>query len=288
MHRPKLFGCVTIALLFSLSSGYAASKAQAPLAAFEALSPEALKTLQVELSYFGPQDEPIATLLFTPHETLHPNDAEYVHTLEASMEEIQSILRAVRHVVDFQVKTKDPQALPFLSVTLHHGGPKGENAFETILNHRQSKEFFIYLRGAVDHNEEAQRTLQWWGCALDLLPKEIPAKDVTQKIRLVTSGVMWDETTQRFECTATLENASTEFFQEPISLVVESRNNWDLAYYHGTTCITTPVGRRYLHVKTPGGGLWSGAKVSVRLEFEGPGDELIDFTTKVLAGSGER
>ena len=302
-QRAALLGGLLIVAVAAGGPAAAAAPPAPVFAAFEAMSREEARTLWAKLTYVGPRDKIVPTVAFgasahpvdvTPfraHRTLDDpyygsDDAGVVEAVTAGAEELQGIVRAVRHVLD-----RKPDAVPgppFLSVALYAPVKGGELTYETLLTHQESQEFFIYLRGAVAENQAAQRTLQWWGCALDLLPKAIPAKDVSDRVQVTTSGASWNPATEHFECTATLTNTSSEFFLSPISLVVNTPNNWRLVTYHGTTCVTTPTGRQYLTVVTPGGGLWPQASVTARLEFDGPDNEPLEFTTWVLAGSGER
>ena len=265
------------------------------------MSLEELKDLQVKITYVGPQDEPISTLIFATEEiymdpkVFRPYHSAGIHygnddiakeQIIVTPEELKAIIGTFKHVASRAIRGLPPS---FISISLYNKVGEKEYIFEDILGFDESKEFFIYFRGALSENRDAQRTLQWWGCALGLLPPGIPAKDVTQQIQVETSGVIWNAKTQHYECTATLVNNSSEFFYSPISLVVDSYP-WRLARYDGTTCETKPVGFFYIHIKTPSGGLAPHEKVSVPLEFEGPvGDgEPIKLTTKVLVGSGER
>lgn len=274
------------------------------LDAFEQMSLEELNNLQVKITYHGPQNEPIPSVLFkiagkqadigvfNPHQTTHPDidyandEMGFVEIVNVTEEESQSLVKTYRHLSDFSLESG---SIPFISVSMHNRIGDKEYFIERILDNKKSQEFFVYFRGALANNEEAQRTLQWWGCALGLLPPGIPAKDVTDKVQVTTAGVEWDKEKAQFEATVTLFNASSEFFYAPISLVVQTYP-WRLSYYHGTTCETQPVGNQYIHVKTPSGGLAPKENVSVRLEFEGPEDDSdpIEFTTRVLVGSGER
>jgi len=137
-------------------------------------------------------------------------------------------------------------------------------------------------------NYEAMNALQSFGCALALLPKAIPAKDVTNAVAVTRGGLRFNYQEHRFESTVTLKNISNQPIRAPISLVVDLLGNTSLTNAHGHTCVTQPAGREFITIPIPTDQFKPAQVLETILVFEGYEGEGIEFTTKVLATPGER
>lgn len=308
------FGLVLAALW--VRAGWA--QETAPLDALLAMSPQELETGQAKLTWLGPQTAPIPTLVFTIHghevnwEAFRPWQGEEhfnddmsqrfsgdAPSFTVSIEEFLGAVRSLKEVVS--QPPADAERLWF-SATVVAGQPEHHTGFEGRLDQRLAREFFVYLRGALhadpkditlvykdQTNRDAMGKLQAWGCALELLPKEIPAKDVTAQVSVTAGGLRWNAQGGYFESAVTLTNASQRPIQGPVSLAVRFLTaNAFLRNAHGTTCVTHPVGLGFVHLPMPALNLEPGEVLETVLAFQHESGVGIQFTTTVLAGPGER
>ncbi len=280
-----------------------------------AMTPAELGTAQVKLSYLGPQDEPISTIVATVdghaidwaafRPWLAANDDMYQHksnpnepSFAVQAEDVQALLRSLRPFFSRSSVSKDDA---WVSFTFTVGQGASAVGIERTVDRAGAGEVFILLRNALRadpkditlvegrSNIQAMYTLQWWGCAQGLLPEAIPAKEVTGQVRVTTSGARWNERTRRFESTATVTNTSPQAIRGPIALVVDFTEAFiRVRNACGTTCVTTPVGREFINLPMPAEMLAPGQALETLLEFERDEQTPIQFTTKVLAGPGER
>ena len=281
------------------------------LQSFSQLSPDELSTTIVRVDYHGPQDESLPALLFTVNgKEVDWNRLRAVPGVEISNWEeqrrtrpsftvtIDDMKRFIGAVKDTVIAKREGE--PWLSLAVV-GGKGGESrAFLGWVTRKKAGEFFILMRGALradpkditimngGANYEAMDALQSFGCALGLLPQEIPAKDVTNSVAVARRGLRFNYQEHRFECSVTLTNISNHAIRAPISLVVDLSPNISLANAHGRTCVTTPVGREFVTIPIPTEQFKSGQTVETILVFAGSEGEDIEFTTKVLATPGER
>lgn len=260
----------------------------------------------VKLTYLGPQDEPIPTIGFSSSgydvkrfEPCHRpglsygNDAMALETVPVSDKELDSIVsilenptessKLVRPVVKGQVGER-----PLLSVSVLWRSGEKDRCFEAVFDSAESKEFFVLLRGTMENNAQGRITLQWWGCALDLLTP-VPGKDVTTDVRVTLGGLYQGPGNRNFRTRVDLKNISDNSIPEPLTLVVIPRRpNVRLVNYDGTTCKITPVGAGFVNIPLPAPALSPGESLETVLEFENPDRDPIRFDTKVIAGPIER
>lgn len=280
------------------------------------LSGQELETGQVKLTYLGPQTEPIPTLVLTVHDHAvnweafgpwqrpeHRNDEIYQRyegtkpSLTVSAEELRAVVQNLKGVLEKPAKRLEAPWLSMTVVARAQGRLKG---FEAQLDHFLAGELFILMRGSLradpkdvtlmegQANLDAMRTLQWWGCGLGLLPTSIPARDVSEQVQVNVSGLRWKTATKQFMSMVTLTNVSGKPIPGPISLVLYPGVNVSMANATGTTCVTTPSGREFLNVPMPGLALEPQQTLETVLEFDHEEGAGLSFTTKVLAGVGER
>lgn len=256
----------------NLSSASAARQATI-LRSFEELSREDLSTAVVGIEYRGPLDETLPPVVFAIKGTqidwkrlravpgLGLGDWEGKHTrlsFTVTVEDMKQFIEGMKTVV--RAKMDAESWLSLMVVT--RSGPQ-QKAFLGSVSREKAGEFFIRARNALRAdpkdisimngaaNYEAMNALQSFGCGLGLLPKVIPAKDVTHAVAVSRGGLRFNYQEHRFESIVTLRNISSEPIRAPISLVVDLSQNISLANAHARTCLTTPAGRRVHYHSNP-------------------------------------
>jgi hypothetical protein len=266
----------------------------------------------VHIEYLGPRNGKLGPIIFTVDgHTIDWNGLraaglraadsdENVHRGRAgfrvSVNDLTAFLRSIGGVL----QSIDPGDEPWLQLAVVCGTRGKYKSIVRSIPRDRANDFFILMRGALRAdpkdisimngraNLEAMRTLQSFGCALGLLPEVIPARDVSDAVAVSRSGLRLNDNTHRFECTVTMTNRSASPIKGPISLVLELSMNVSLANENGRTCVIIPVGREFVTFPMPQRLLRPGQSLEKVLEFQGGEDTGIDFTTKVLAGAGER
>ena len=100
------------------------------------------------------------------------------------------------------------------------------------------------------------------------------------------SGFSYSIVSKRFAQTITLTNAGSNSITGPISLVLDNlSSNATLFNASGTTSCTAPAGSPYVTIAGP---LNSGANATAVVQFTDPTKAGITYTTRVLAGGGNR
>ena len=146
------------------------------LGVFEMLTPAALLTLEVRVDYLGPQLESVPPLVLgTMATTAPPARGVPPERLVLSREELQATVRAVRQALDHQHALSRK---PLLRVTVSLPPEQTVPPFVMSLDQHDSRAFFIDLHDVLAHNETAQRALQSWSCAFELLPQNACAQTV--------------------------------------------------------------------------------------------------------------
>ena len=186
----------------------------------------------------------------------------------------------------------------WLSLAVVAGRGRESKTFWGAVSRERAQEFFVLMRGALRADPEdisiinraanypAMNALQSYGCALGLLPAEIPAKDVTASVAVARSGLRFNSEHRLSHSHMT--NTSNQAIRAPISLVVDLSSNISLANAHSRTCITMPVGREFVTIPIPSELFKPGQSLETLLVFAGSEGEDIHFSTKVLATPGER
>jgi uncharacterized repeat protein (TIGR01451 family) len=112
------------------------------------------------------------------------------------------------------------------------------------------------------------------------------ASDVSGSTSVTRSGYSYSIVTKSYAQTVTLENTSSAAITGPISLVLDNlSSNAILSNASGSTSCASPLASPFLSVAGP---LNPGASVSVVLQFNDPTKAGISYTTRVLAGTGQR
>jgi hypothetical protein len=112
------------------------------------------------------------------------------------------------------------------------------------------------------------------------------ASDVSGSTSVTRSGYSYSVVKKSYAQTVTLTNTSSAAMTGPISLVLDNlSSNATLSNASGSTSCAAPLASPFLSVVGP---LNPGASASVVLQFNDPTKAAISYTTRVLAGSGQR
>lgn len=287
-------------LAFALSLAAASSNGQTftPYSQFNSLTQPQLTTLQVKLTYVGPQSKALSSVLgtessnpldisvFVPFQRpgiSYSNDEVPPRTFLASAAQLEQMIDNVgtlSAVTGGGVQT--PSILSFALYSATSGGI----GFEAVLNPSTATALLNQMRAALVANPSALMAINTFGCAIDANPAGL-ASDVTSSASIQLSGVRLDREGNHFVGTLTIENIGPSAIAGPISVVIALPPNVHLANLDGYTCRRAPAGRRYLDVLTSG-ALGVGQSLSVEVELENPDREQIAATFQVLAGTGSR
>lgn len=299
---------VLLVSLLSLSSGSGAQRVTT-LQSLTQLSSEDLSTVIVRIDYHGASEKSPAIvfaikgtqidwkrLRAVPSLELGDSEGRYTRlSFKVTAEDMKRFIEGMKSVV-----RPKPDAESWLSLAVVAGSGPQQKAFLGSVSREKAGEFFIRARNALRAdpkdisimngaaNYEAMNALQSFGCGLGLLPKVIPAKDVTNAVAVTRGGLRFNYQEHRFESIVTLRNISSEPIRAPISLVVDLSQNISLANAHARTCVTTPAGREFITIPIPAEVFKPGQILETLLVFTAPEGEDIEFTTKVLATPGER
>jgi uncharacterized protein len=115
------------------------------------------------------------------------------------------------------------------------------------------------------------------------------AADVSKQVSVSLGGFRLDRKTGRYQQTVTIRNISTSPIAGPMSLVLDNlSSNATLYNKSGTTSCAAPaspyVDVNLGHANT----LKAKGNASVGLEFTSPANQAISYSTRVLAGAGDR
>jgi hypothetical protein len=297
-HQLRAFALAVA--LACLGPAPANAQTLSPYSDFQAMTTEQLATLQVKLTYVGPQNAAIRSVAFTsPANSIdlsvfipfrrpginYANDSVPPQTFQATKEELESVIDNAGSLP--AVTAGGVGAPQFLSFSLYNSQPTPK-AFEAVLNPDDSADLFGKLRLSLAGNPQGLRTLAGMACTLGLLEPERPT-DVTASTEIKVTGLRPDRHTGRFVGSVSVKNNSGSALPAPLSLVLDLPGSVRLARDDGTTCGTSPVGRQFVHLSAPPAGLAPGETVTMTLQLENPEKEAVSSTGfKVLAGPGAR
>lgn len=116
------------------------------------------------------------------------------------------------------------------------------------------------------------------------------ATNAAPSLTIVRSGFRFSNATQRFVQTAVIRNTGSTPVAGPLSLVLDALSaNAALFNRTGLTSCASPTGSPYLDALTSAGAsILPGQTVTLTLEFTNPTNQPINYTTRILAGSGIR
>lgn len=278
-------------------TGQVALQMFSPYSDFQSMTLDQLKTLQVKLTYVGPQSEGTSTVAFTSSlNTLdlskflpfrrpgisYSNDDSGVQTFAATPDELKVIIDNVATLPNVTAGSASPDGILSFGLLNSAGATK---AFESIVNENDALALLRQIRLALQNNKLGFRALADMSCTLGLIGTDHPT-DISANVSVVSSGVRLNRTTGRFVGSATIRNTSATAITGPMFLVVGLQGNVTLFSSEGHTCGTNPVGQDFVTVPLVGSMLPPGATVQVALDFTNPDSEPISPALRVLAGAG--
>lgn len=284
----------------------AVGRPRAAISAFWDLSPQALTTVQVKLTYMGSQMEPMTTVVFvvegqaaeisrfTPFRRpgipffYENDDAGWIHVVHVPLEAVQRLLERLRHPPHPALTAGGAADEPFVSFAILATVAGGDQVYEAILDHDHAKALHPVLWQAFAGCRPALFELQGWGCPLGLLPPG-RATDVTDAVAVMVSHFQRDPQTGYSAGRVQVKNRSPTVIPAPLSVVFELSNNGHVVDPDGTTCHVEPVGREFVHVPLTSTALAPGAQAEVPVILKN--DEAQDpvvFSVKVVAGEAPR
>lgn len=268
-----------------------------PYSDFQSMSLSQLATLQIKLTYVGPQGPAIPTTVFSPaapdltvfvpfqHTGIsYDNDNLPIHAVSVTAADLQTIINKVSALPNVTAGSVDSQT--YLSFSMVNTG-SGVNGFEAVLNLANASDLLRKFRTALPANPAAVQQLTDLACAVNILDPTRPT-DVTAQIKLTFSGWRFNRTTKRFVGTATVTNSSSSGIPGPVSLVLQLPGNVELFNAVGNTCVATPPGSAFINFPLPNSVFPAGGSAALTLEFSSPNVEPITMSPKILAGPGTR
>jgi hypothetical protein len=268
-----------------------------PYSAFQAMSLSDLATLQMKLTYVGPQREVHQTIvatasgnppnigLFVPFQRSgisYGNDLRPIFSFYSSPTELQVMIADVGQLSS--VTAGGVSASPYLSFALLNtaGGTK---AFEAVLNITDSGSLFGQLRAAFAGNTSGLQLISNRECSMGILEPGAPT-NVSSQVSVALSGVRLNRANGMFTGSAAVTNTSGSSITGPITLVLQLPSGITLFNAQGSTCAILPQGRPLFNL--PVGSLSPGASTQVTLQFVNPNAIPITFVATVFAGLGGR
>jgi len=264
------------------------------------MTPSDLATLQVKLSYVGPQLASVTTVIITSTSST-PDMAlfvpyrrigwEYVNDESADVIALPVPIIALDGLIARvgtlpEVTSGEAESLGTLSfMMVNLNSPIGPCGFEAILEGPASRDLFREIRTALTASPDAVEKLSQWACGLDLMPTTV-ATDVTSSVAIKIGGVRLDRSDGTFVAWASIRNNGSTLLSPPLALVLKPATNLSVANASGYTCRASPPSQPYLMLSTPS-GLAPGAETRILVRFLNPSLIPIATTTRLYSGTGE-
>lgn len=289
------------ALLACVPAARAATAVLSPYSTFQAMSLADMATLQVKLTYVGPSDEMLSSVLFvsttgTPSVSgfvpFRRSSVNYAADDHAPLRTFNATTTELKAVID-NVATLPAITAGVVTQPAHvsfalYNSVGGAKVFESVANLSQAVALFAQLRTALANNAAGLAILDEMACALATLDPARPTNR-SADVTVTLSSMRLNRKTGHFVGRATVQNTTGSAISGPVSLVfAHSASGYRLANRTSTTCGLSPAGQDYLNLTLPGGVLAPGSPVIVKLEFENPDRLLIRTGVSVLAGPGAR
>src|SRR5207245_924402 len=175
-HTIRLLGASLSALLICLAPMQAQAQNFSPYSDFQSMSLSQLATLQVKLTFVGPQREVIPTVVFTSSSNTldlslfvhfhrgnisYTNDGFQVNSFSATTLELQSVINNVATLPAVTAGGVDSVRYLSYSMVNTAGGTKG---FEAVLNLSNASALLAQLRAALANNPTGLRQLADLAC----------------------------------------------------------------------------------------------------------------------------
>lgn len=266
------------------------------------LPPVELATVQIKLTYMGPQysiipsllfyvdGEPPNVQLFTPfwrkdrRGVNYSNDSSIAGTA-IDTAELTSLLTRIGTLP--KVTDGDVSGEPGLAISILVRYPT-VRVFDSVLNQQEARPLIDQMRAGLAGNRVATDLLARQACTFGMTG-DVVAKDLTASCRVKFGGLRQDPKSKRFHVAATVTNISAVPLPSPVSLVVEGlKPNASLVNLTGVTCEHEPMGTEYIDIEMSSGGLPSNQSVEVELEIDNPDLATLELTAAVLGGPGDR
>ena len=301
--QSAAWGTLACAAAVSLSvpGVFARAQTQSSYPDFQAMSLVDMDSVRIKLTYGGPQDALLATLvihktgaspeiaLFTPFRRAgfeYSNDDGPVGAVSATREELKAIIDNVGTVPRVTDGGFDP--VGYVSFALMSTGGGGVKVFESVINDTTGRDLFAQALTAVASNAEATRDVRRFACDAAMIPLNTPA-NVESLVSVAFSGLRADPAAKgQFVGKVIIRNHSAAPIPPPLTLlVIRKGGNAELVDDDGATCAVYLRGVPFIRLDV-GAGLAAGTSVEKMLRFANPSLMKFDVEFRVFAGPGTR
>jgi len=292
---------LVLATGLAAATGVVQAQTLSPYSDFQAMTLADMDSLRVKLTYGGPQDYLLATLVivkasapasiarFTPYRREgfeYSNDDGPIGTSAASRQELKAIIDNVGslpRVTDGGVDAKGYVSFALMSTA---GGTT--KVFESIVNDTTGRDLIAQVLAALTNNAEATRNVSLFGCDVAMMPQNLPV-NVEGQVTVSFGGFRADRTVKaQFVGKVKVTNHSASAIPAPVTLVVIRKGgNARLIGDDGVTCVVDPPGVPFVNLNGVS-GLAPGASVEKVLRFANPSQMKFDLEFRVFAGAGTR
>lgn len=169
--------------------------------------------------------------------------------------------------------------------TAWHTGTTSTQATFAGVNGR-TYSFYSIAQDLVGNVESTKTTAE----AVTTVSESSCAANVSGQFALTRSGFRFNNAAQRFVQTAALRNIGSTAVAGPLSLVLDGLTASAVLFNRsGLTSCSSPIGSAYVDaVNSAGVSILPGQTVTLTLEFTNPTNQPINYTTRILAGTGSR
>ena len=268
---------------------------------FQKLGETELQSLQVKLTYLGPVDYPVYSLIFTSTggtidvgaftpfrrnafvteyglDGLGPRSFKVSTAILAAM--IDSIA-GLAGVTDGGVDSGGVVSFAMLETS------GDTTAFESIVDTTNGRALVSKMLAAFGSQPEALRATTEAACRYDLLAGS-PPMNVTAQVLIKTSGPRRLRKTDEYSIQIRITNTSKATLALPLTLVPRIVGaNVVLLDEDGFTCAIDPMGVPYVNLVAEG-GLAPSESLDVTVRIRNPSNERLRITPEVFAGTGTR
>lgn len=300
--RPPL-GAIAAHVVAALTTITLPGGAQtlSPYSDFQAMSLADMDSVRIKLTYGGPQDHLLATLVvvrngaspsivsFTPFRRSgfeYSNDDGPIGTVGASRQDLKAIIDNVGTLPRVTAGGVDPNGYVSFALMSTIGGTI--KVFESIVNDTTGRDLFGQTLRALTANAEATRDVRRLGCDVAMMPQD-PPTDVGGQVTVTFGGLRADRSAKgHFVGKVKVTNHSASAVPAPVTLlVIRTGGNAALVDDDGVTCVLQPKGVAYVNLDV-GSGLAAGASVEKVLHFANPSQMKFDVSFRAVAGPGTR
>jgi hypothetical protein len=285
-----------------LTAGDVRAQSYSPYSDFQNLTAPELASLQVKLTYLGPVDHPMPSLVFTSTSgTINVSDfTPYRRNGFASAYGLDNLPPATFKVSPTLLDAMIDSVATLPQIT--DGGVdsswyvsfamvetvSGTRGFESILDGANSTALVGKILAAFAGQSVPTRVVTEAACPMGIM-EDNPPPDVTSSVTIKTTGFRRVRGTDEFVGRVTVKNTSGSTLPAPVTLLPGIvGENVVLMGEQGFTCAIDPGGEAYLNLSVGGGGLAPNASVNVNLRIKNPSLERVEVKPQVFAGAGTR